>query len=479
MLSRFAIRQGEKGGLLLDVDFTPEANAVWLRKGKTFIRKQLDTGLTLKYQGELEEIMMGASKRDWVHNNPAFPFRYGNGGTLPVIRYGNKDYYCMFYREIHPIGWNIANGGAESVSELLNPFATIERELREELIIFDLDKKFQYIFNWSEGRRMDHPDFAIANRVWREIFKKENIEELSELPLPLKWLSGNDCVKINYDGHIVEFNDCIVNVNAEDFGIEVDRVAKLSVSEGAVFCDGELINGKLLNQIVGLFDVEKVNSQLLIGKYEFIPDLYFWSGKNRTGDEFPKVVDDFFNYLGREGLKDVNVRQNWEQAPVKFDLCPVSKNIIRRYMYMNPLHQEPEAVDQPDVFLSFASEDYETALEVYRYLTEAGKKVFFSKESLHISNFGEAIDEAIYDSKALVVVGSDSDSLFKPWVRYECLAFLNHIRAGRKPWESPIVTIVNKPADRSSLPKALLNYKIIEYDPEKKPRSFKDLHQVV
>ena len=52
-----------------------------------------------------------------THDDPAFPFRFGNGGTLPVVRLADRDYYSLFYREVAPIGWNIANGGAESAAE--------------------------------------------------------------------------------------------------------------------------------------------------------------------------------------------------------------------------------------------------------------------------------------------------------------------------------------------------------------------------
>jgi len=62
-----------------------------------------------------------------------------------VIRCNDRDYYCLFYREIAPVGWNIANGGAESVAELLDPLATIERELREELIIVEPAAGHRYV----------------------------------------------------------------------------------------------------------------------------------------------------------------------------------------------------------------------------------------------------------------------------------------------------------------------------------------------
>jgi hypothetical protein len=43
--------------------------------------------------------------------DPLFPFRYASGGVLPILRIGRKEFFCFFYRDIDPVGWNIANGG--------------------------------------------------------------------------------------------------------------------------------------------------------------------------------------------------------------------------------------------------------------------------------------------------------------------------------------------------------------------------------
>src|SRR5437762_2067607 len=118
LLTEFRLRPGKKG-LVLDVDFDFNSDAIWLRRGKRYIKERLDPVSMKRYQEELESILLDPDPRSYDFNDPAFPFRYGNGGTLPVVRMDNKDYYCLFYRDSHPVGWNIANGGAESLSELL------------------------------------------------------------------------------------------------------------------------------------------------------------------------------------------------------------------------------------------------------------------------------------------------------------------------------------------------------------------------
>lgn len=72
--------------------------------------------------------------------------------------------YCLFFRGIHPIGWNIANGGCNNLEELLNPSTTIMRELREELII--INSSNWYIFKSNDSTFYDRPEFALARQFW-------------------------------------------------------------------------------------------------------------------------------------------------------------------------------------------------------------------------------------------------------------------------------------------------------------------------
>jgi len=397
---------------------------------------------------------------------------------LPVIHYGDNDYFCFFYRDIHPVGWNIANGGADSLSELLDPIATIERELREELIIVDPEKKQRYIFNWSEGHPPDHPDFAIARRVWDEIFKGHDFQDLSDQTLPLKWLSGQDSVQIKYKNEdIIEVQDCIININAEDFGIEIDRVAKMSVSPGAIFCDGELSNGKLLNQVIGLFEVHRFYKSILAGIIEFDPDFVFWNGQNRSMDSLEAVVKEYLTHIIKQGIRTLESSKEWETLPCKYCLCPVTRNLIRRYLIDPKSFIDPEE-SKPDVFLSFASEDQEIAERVFSYLQNSGHKVFFSNETLRHSNFGDEIDNALKDSRSLVLVGTETNRFYKPYVRFEWQSFHNDILSGRKPWKTPFVTFTTNP-DMNSLPRPLLYRQIIDYTQGSFDDSLKKLNDLL
>jgi hypothetical protein len=428
-----------------------------------------------RHDKELKDVLLGDATEVYEYVDRAFPFRFGNGGTLPVIRVGGEDFYCLFYRDANPIGWNIANGGAESASELLDPFATIERELREELIVVEPESGNRYVFEWSEGRRADHPDFAVARRIWQEMFRERDFGALRELALPLKRLRGRDSAVIRFDNQPpVEIRDCLLNVNARDFGIEIDRVAKISIGPKAVLCDGELVRGRLLNRIVGLFNVQRLNAAMASGRKEYHPDRIFWSGRDRSGDDIRKLVVEYLDDGERRGVRTTNTRSEWEAATSQFGLCPVADTLIKRYLRHE--HEDEQLssqfetrMDSPEIFLSFSSEDRELAQRVFESISKTGRRVFFSDETLHHSNFSDEIDDALRSARAMVVVGTKVQHFLKPWVRYEWQSFHNDILGGRKPWNTPLVTVAENPG-LSALPRPLTFRQVLSFNP-KSPHS--------
>ena len=461
-------RQG--AGLTLEVEFGFETPAIWLREGKAHVRSQLNGHSMARHDQELKGVLLGDAAEDYEYCDPAFPFRFGNGGTLPVIRVGDEDHYCLFYRDTHPIGWNIANGGAESVGELLDPFATIERELREELIVIEPDGGNRYVFEWSEGRRADHPDFSVARRIWEGMFRERDFAALHELALPLKWLPGRDSAVIRFDNRPpAEIRDCLLNVNAEDFGIEIDRVAKMSIGPRAVLCDGEVVRGHLLNRLVGLFSVQGFNAAMASGRNEFYPDRLFWSGREHCPDDLSSLVVEYLDDVERRGVRAAGARSDWETANSRFALCPVAETVVKRYLrseHNGKAFLSPPATvrDSPEVFLSFCSEDRELAKRVFEFVRSKERRVFFSDETLNHANFSDAIDDALRSARAMVVVGTQVEHFFKPWVRYEWQSFHNDILCGRKPWNTPLVTVMANP-NVSELPRPLAFRQVLSFDP--------------
>jgi hypothetical protein len=272
LVHRFRIER-KGNGFELHVGFNDESPAIWRRGAKSHILDTLQAERRAALQGEIEAFF-ASNNEAYEHRDAAFPFRLGNGGTLPVVRLRGTDYYALFFRDSHPTGWNIANGGASTRYDLLHPDAIVERELREELIIVEPERGRWYVFDWHDARLRDHPDFAMAHAQWEERFRSQGFRGFDDVALPLKWSLPpdadrqavehryHDAVRIRFgDDTPIYTGQGFLNINAEDFGIEFDRIAKLSVGPEAVFCDGELRSGLLLNRVVGLFALDHIHEQ--------------------------------------------------------------------------------------------------------------------------------------------------------------------------------------------------------------------------
>jgi hypothetical protein len=474
LVPNFSIK-AKGGGFEFDVAFDGESQAVWRREAKDYLRRKMSAKKRSALQTKIKQFFAGKTKQ-FVHDDPFFPFRLGNGGTLPVVRLEAKDYYCLFFRDSHPVGWNIANGGANHVFDLLHPDAIIERELREELIVVDPEQGRRYVFDWHDARLRDHPDFALANQLWMDRFRQEGIEQFTESPLPLKWLPApdaglpagserfHDSMRVQYaNWRPIRTGHGLLNINAEDFGIEFDRVAKLSVGPDAVFCDGEVVDGRLLNRIVGLFEVERLNRELKGGAARFLPDRLFWNGLDRTGKDVVKVVGEYLDSLAYEFPKAKP--PGWDLRKPPLGLCPVTRNVIHRYLQLARTVPPPPPVKY-DVFLSFGSEDLPLARQVYdRLMRTEDCQVFMSDITMNHGLFGEQIDAALDAAWAFVAVGSHRDHLYKSWVKYEWQQFHNDMMANQrgKSEKSPFLAVV-RDMNIQELPRPFLTRNNLEWN---------------
>lgn len=490
LVTQFRIRPTGRG-LKLTVSFDANSPAIWRRAAKSHLLAKLPDARRRRVQQAIDAYFAKPAG-ELVNPDPDFPFRLGNGGTLPVARIEGEDYYVLFYRDAHPVGWNIANGGANTVHDLLRPDAIIERELREELIIIspEPERAWRYVFDWHDAHLREHPDFALANHLWSRRFADLNYPTLCDVRLPLKWVPSPDAnlgsaFDVNYDSIEVACGSSerrttwhgILNLNAEDFGIEFDRVAKLAVGPNSIFCDGEVYSGRLLNRVIGLFEVKKTNQRLLGRATVFRPDRIFWDGCDRSADKLETVVSDYLRSLAAETFTDPKANPGAQPAD-RFGLCPVTRNVIRRYLRLaNDGAPPPESLPQHpyDVFLSFASEDRPLASAVHRHLTErAGQQVFFSDVSIGHGLFADQIDRALDVARGFVLVGSRSEHLYKSWVKYEWSQFHNDVLSHRKSEDSPLLAFVPglKPDD---LPRPFRTRQAVFDHREADPRALNQL----
>lgn len=434
LATQFQLRRRGKGTELA-LRFSSDTPAIWLRRGREEVHRHIpDFDRKVRaYQERLDTFLVSGEGRPIDYRDPQFPFRYASGGVLPVVRMGGQDYFCLFYREVFPAGWNIANGMCDTSHELLNPRDAVERELREELLIVDSSIRNRYVFEGETGRWLGLPECALARRLWDERFRDLNFPPLSELNLPLRWLDGPDSVRVEFERpnkkrDVGGADGIFLNINAEDFGIEVDRIVQLNIGPDAILCDGEILAGRLLDRIVGLFSVGRLLEGLRQGSLAFEPDILFHGARRYDAKAFRRV-------LTRDYLPSVRAGKAAplpSSASIPLDLCPVTRRIIRRYIATQG--QPPVVEGEPcDVFISFGQPDLKLANTVYDSIhARTSNRVFFSKETVQHSSFYPQINEALDSATHLIAVASRPEHLGREWVRYEWETFHAAILSGRK-----------------------------------------------
>ncbi|MBL7146891.1 MAG: hypothetical protein ISS76_21820 [Phycisphaerae bacterium] len=202
LLPCFVLERTNKG-YSLSVQFDEKSEAIWTREARTKLRSRMETSVVKRYKYNFNKFMDGNWSEEFSFTQEDYPrlkFRYASGGTLPIIKLEGKDYYCLFYRDIPPVGWNIANGACDTLVELLYPIDTIERELREEMIIIKpgnnkkTDESIRYVFPLDKDKSKDHPDFAVARKLWKRYLPGISDFKIDEKHI--KWEKGPDKVNI-------------------------------------------------------------------------------------------------------------------------------------------------------------------------------------------------------------------------------------------------------------------------------------------
>jgi hypothetical protein len=484
LVTEFSLSRNNEG-IKLAISFDDDTPAIWSREAKYLLPKIIPDfkQKSEQYQKELEEFFFNPeSSPKWLHYpDNDFPFRYASGGALPVVRFRKNEYYCLTYHEAFPIGWNIANGGCRNINELLSPIDALERELQQELIIINKDKKEKYVFNVDDsGKVLYHPEHAIANGFWEN---RLGHSKLKEFKLPLKWLSGPDSIEIKYgDEHRRVITGCYLNINARDFGIEIDRVAKFTLDEGTILCHGEIKRNELFNRPIGLFEIQRINREIRNNINRFKPDYLFYDGVEYKGEELDRIMSRLF-IPAVSDIRPPEQMVEYDRTVYKYDLCPAARNMIRRYASQDmqsdilPSHADVKVPQEYDVFICYASEDREYASQVFKYLVEKGNKVFFSEEDYHPA-FQRAIDEALDSADYLISVGTKGEYLRKGYVEFEYEIFFLNMIHGKKPKWASIIPFISgiEPCD---LPHILLRSKAVQFDPHNIEPALKKIHQII
>lgn len=330
-------------GMNLTIDFGDDTLAIWRKAAKP---KPTEFGLSDQQVEELQHRIDGLLlRREFPLNRIVedrernLVFRHANGGTLPIVRYRHKTYYVLFLRDVDPLGWNLANGGSDTLDELCHPEQTIERELAEELFVVDREQGVRYVFT-SDGNEIQRVDTRSLLSLWEQRTRQVvGFETFLLRRLPLTWVKGPDTLTVIYKNRPYPTTGCFLNVTVRDLGIEIDRIATMHVPDTATLCDGEILNGQLIDRPIGLFEVGEMNRKIAQNpeSTEFLPHVLFHSARKidiSSQGAFHNAVREFA--IRKTETFGETACEAMEMADRNhFPLCPVTRSILIRAERLN------------------------------------------------------------------------------------------------------------------------------------------------
>jgi len=471
LIDEFTLTRDDKGKCL---KFKIDNNTLSIRNPKA--RKQLNEHLkkynksnSKQIENKLKKFEADDQILSYRFNCSDFPFRYANGGVLPIVRRDKKDYFCMFYRAIFPVGWNIANGGANDFDDIRNPVGIIHREFSEEFIIADHKKKHLYVFDAHNEETMCGTQEK-ALECWNEKISQGDLKKYNRKSIPLKWIEGRDKLEVTHGNQLYSHEGFFLNITPGDNAIELDKIALINLMGRFSFYDGEvdyvkdiegISTGHVLNRLIGFFPVDQLTKKL--NSHRFEPEFFYYSGKKHEWKDFHPTLK---KYMARH----VDLKLTTDPAYPDYqlakkdkrelDLCPITRAVA--IQYKNWMKAEQETIDsirkakQADedpktsskksrkkkehfqIFISFRSKDQNLAELLYDFLTNSGYRVFCSSKSIQLlgsSEYAREIDNALEESTCLVVVSSDLENFKSGWVEYEWRTFQMLLFSGDKKGE--------------------------------------------
>jgi hypothetical protein len=106
----------------------------------------------------------------------------------------------------------------------------------------------------------------------------------------------------------------------------------MRLNNSTILCDGELLGDTLIDSVIGLFDVSRFNETLARGGREFFPDRFFYGGTSHSPVSAHSLLetirDDFVTRMA-QNAPDWD-RGEWDVCEFKFDLCPVTRALVKR-----------------------------------------------------------------------------------------------------------------------------------------------------
>ena len=271
---------------ILDVDLRDESYGIFNNWGKEFLREKIATNAlnrrmldqAERFHQALSTGVMETAEMIWESGGVELPLRWASGGFLPIAYYREKYWAALFFRDIYPVGLNLACGASETKDEYKNLSRLIAREFSEELVLLSRRPEpghpvRQHPFR-GPGREQTtnpiwphlNPAFARRHADLREAHDGISIDILDPKRDGRKMREIDTPFSVNVRYHTPNLrehdetstSDVLLSINPAELGIEVISACTFPLLEGEYLLDGEFDLGRriLIRHPVVLLDMD-------------------------------------------------------------------------------------------------------------------------------------------------------------------------------------------------------------------------------
>lgn len=276
----------------LEVDLRNQSYGIYNNAGKRFLKNKFQNeefkSRCIERSKEIEDFLKSTTpgNDELTINAMEMPLRWASGGMLPIAQWKDKYWYVLNFRDIEPVGWNVANGASETKEEYKNLYSLIYREFSEELVLLNREpyigdtlhvtqKMFQFPHPLPEeiSRKIINKEFAQKHKQLRKdhdglIVQFEDGPEIKPISTPFEvQVTCHDENLRDTVAHSIP--NVIFTVNPTEFGIEVLLVSCFEMNDNDYLIDGEMWGkGKVL-----------VRRPVMLLSCDYVQEIY---NKNKT-----------------------------------------------------------------------------------------------------------------------------------------------------------------------------------------------------
>lgn len=250
----------EASGPVVTVRFKADDFAIYNNDGKKWLRTHPRQGEDYDARVSLEEDFAAALREAQRRHDgwsttvaSGFPLRWASGGCLPIVEIEGDKWVALLFRDLAPIGWNVANGASESVREQMEVTSVLRREFREELIVLTEDPTqgsghppkavHARTLVWAGEKQRCHqtPGLALRRRDDDMTFV-DDVVVCSEQAVEVAPRSTPWRIRIIApEGKSTWLYNTFPSIDVREHGVEAIQVVTFSLESRNVLLDGEVL----------------------------------------------------------------------------------------------------------------------------------------------------------------------------------------------------------------------------------------------